>query len=94
MPTKSAGICATTRLAPIALNPMICGKTRTYLSNPNIPLLFHREKTVERHNPSEPPGATLAHASKRKTINDSGNLAIKYRAPAHLRVFNTRRESS
>jgi hypothetical protein len=39
---------------------------------------------VEQHNPSEPPDPTLAHASKRKTINDSGNLAIKYRAPAQM----------
>ncbi|MGC1952889.1 MAG: hypothetical protein WA970_10035, partial [Gammaproteobacteria bacterium] len=55
---------------------------------PKNPLLFHREKTVERHNPNQPPGATLANASKRKTINDSENLAIKYRAPAHIRYRN------
>ena len=52
-----------------------------FLSLP-YPLLFHRQKTVEQHNPSEPPGPTLAHTSKPKTINDSENLAIKYRAPA------------
>lgn len=59
----------------------------TFLILP-YPLLFHREKTVEQHNPSEPPGPTLAHTSKQKTINDGENLAIKYRAPAQKYVSN------